>query len=334
MDLFQQLKQRAQANPKRIVLPESTDDRVLRAVSSVLEAGIAKIILLGKKEIILSKARELKLKNFEKAQIINHIRDNHFETLAASYYNSRKHKAITKEQAEEELQKPLYFAALMVREGLADGFVAGASITSREVAKAAIHGVGIDKSVQTVSSCFFMVVPDCNLGQKGIFVFADCGIIPNPSVKQLANIAISTAHLFKQLVGAEPKVAMLSYSSHGSGAGGTVEKMKEATSLVKQVSPGLIIDGELQVDAAIIPHIARIKVPDSKLGGDANVLIFPSLASGNIAYKLVQRLARARAIGPILQGLTKPCSDLSRGCSVEDVVDAVVVNVVRAQGDS
>ncbi len=334
MDLFQELKQKAQANPKRIVLPESADDRVLRAISSVLEAGIAKIILLGEKEIILSKARELKLKNFEKAQIINHIKDNHFKALVTSYYNLRKHKGITKEQAEERLQKPLYFAALMVREGLADGFVAGASITSREVAKAAICGVGVDKSIQTVSSCFLMIVPNCNLGQKGIFVFADCGIIPNPSVKQLANIAISTAHLFTRLVGAEPKVAMLSYSSHGSGSGETVEKMKEATSLVREASPDLIIDGELQVDAAIVPHVARIKVPNSKLVGDANVLIFPNLAAGNISYKLVQRLACARAIGPILQGLTKPCSDLSRGCSVEDIVDVIIVNVVRAQGDS
>lgn len=331
MDLFQQLKQKAQANPKKIVLPESTDDRILHAVSSVLGQGIAKIILVGEKETILSRARELGLKNFEAVEIINHIKDDRFKTLATSYYNLRKHKGMTREQAEEELQELPYFAALMVREDLADGFVAGATITSRKIAKAAIRGVGVDKNIQTVSSCFLMAVPDCNLGQKGIFMFADCGIIPNPSAKQVADIAISTAHLFKQLVGAEPKVAMLSYSSHGSGLGETVEKMKQATSLVRQMSPELIVDGELQVDAAIVPQVASIKVPDSKLAGDANVLILPNLAAGNISYKLVQRLARARAIGPILQGLIKPCSDLSRGCGVQDIVDAITVNVVRAQ---
>jgi phosphate acetyltransferase len=331
MNLFQKLKQRAKADPKRIVLPESFDDRVLYASAIILKERIAKITLLGEKNTIFSRVKKLGLKNFEEAEIIDHTKDKHFRMLATAYYNLRKHKGITLEQAEKELKNPIYFAALMVREDLADGFVGGASITSREVAKAAIQGVGVDKNIQTASSSFLIVVPRCNFGEKGVFMFADCGIVPNPSAKQVANIAISTASLFRQLVGAEPKVAMLSYSSHGSGTGESVEKMREAVDLVKQMFPDLIIDGELQVDAAIVPQVAKIKVPSSKLAGYANVLIFPNLAAGNISYKLVQRLAGARAIGPILQGLIKPCSDLSRGCNIQDIVDAIMINVVRAQ---
>lgn len=330
MDIFQKLKQKAKNSPRKIILPESLDARVLCAVDIVLKEKIAEIILLGDEKDIFNKAKELGLKYVERAEIIDHTGSGNLERLTLAYYNLRQHKGITKEQAAEKLKEPVYFAALMVRENLADGFVAGAGITSSYVAKAAIEGVGIAKNIQTVSSSFLISVPDCGFGAEGIFMFADCGIIPSPSVKQLANIAVSTAGLFRQLVEAEPKVAMLSYSSHGSGTGESVDKARQAAALVRKMAPDLIIDGELQADAAIVPKVAKIKVPDSPLEGCANVLVFPSLAAGNICYKLVQRLAGARAIGPILQGLLKPCSDLSRGCSVQDIVDAIVVDVVRS----
>ncbi|MFH1856467.1 MAG: phosphate acetyltransferase [Candidatus Omnitrophota bacterium] len=331
MDIFQKLKEKAKSNPKKIILPESLDERILYAVDIVLKEKIADITLLGEEEVILRKSKELGLANLKKAEIINYTEEKHFEKSALYYYNLRQYKGITLEEARQKVKQPVYFAALMVRENLADGFVAGASFTSRHVAKAAIEGVGIDKNIQTVSSSFLMVVPDCDYGENGIFMFADCGIIPSPSVKQLANIAISTANLFKQIMEVEPKVAMLSYSSYGSGTGDSVERMRAAAELVKNTVPGLMMDGELQADAALVPKVASIKVPRSSIAGKANVLIFPSLAAGNICYKLVQRLANARAIGPILQGLLKPCSDLSRGCNVQDVVDAIILNVVRAQ---
>lgn len=333
MDIFQKLKQKAQISPRKIVLPESLDTRILHSADIVLSEKIADIVLLGNKKTILDKAKELGLRCLEQAQIIDPITSGYFEKLALSYYNLRQHKGITKEQALEKLKEPLYFAALLVREDLADGFVAGAGITSSYVAKAAIEGVGIAKNIQTVSSSFLIAVPDCRFGQDGIFMFADCGIIPSPSAKQLANIAVSTAGLFKQLVETEPKVAMLSYSSHGSGTGESVDNIRQATELIRKMAPRLMVDGELQVDAAVVPQVAKIKVPNSPLAGMANVLIFPTLAAGNICYKLVQRLAGARAIGPILQGLFKPCSDLSRGCNVQDIVDAIIVDVVRAQVD-
>lgn len=331
MNLFEELKHKARTNPKTIILPESSDDRILQAADIIAEKKIARLILLGQRKKVLLKAKKLSLKNLENVKIIDHLKEDPIKQLSKAYYNLRKHKGLTIELAKKEIENPIYFAALMVRENFADGFVAGATFTSREVAKAAILGVGADKKIQTVSSSFLMVVPDCELGKDGIFMFADCGIIPTPCARQIANIAISTAALFKQLIQEEPKVAMLSYSSYGSGIGKSVEKMKEAVEIVKKLSPNLTIDGELQVDAAIVPQVAKIKAPVSSVKGNANVLIFPSLAAGNISYKLVQRLAKARAIGPILQGLLKPCSDLSRGCNVQDIVDAVTVNVVRAQ---
>jgi phosphate acetyltransferase len=243
----------------------------------------------------------------------------------------REHKGITLTTAEEILKDPVYYAAMMVREGSADGFVAGASYTTPDVARAAIHCLGADSRIETVSSSFIIIVPDCAYAEGGIFVFADCGIVPEPTSKQLAQIALSSAELMEKVLRFEPRVAMLSFSTQGSASERCVEKVKEATKLVKELKPNLLVDGELQVDSAIVPEVAKIKTPDSILKGRANILIFPNLDAGNIAYKLVQRLAKAKAIGPLLQGLNKPCSDLSRGCDVEDIVDAVAVTVVRAQ---
>jgi len=222
-------------------------------------------------------------------------------------------------------------AAEMVKNGEADGFVAGASFTTRDVARAALRNIGVDKNIGIMSSAFVMLLKNKAFGENGVMVFADCGILPNPTAEQLAKVAICSADIFSRLLDRQPKVAMLSYSTCGSGKGETVEKVIEATKLARQQACELLIEGEMQADAALIPHIAKIKCPDGNIGAGANVLIFPDLNSGNIAYKLVQRLAGAQAIGPLLQGLNKPCSDLSRGCSVEEIVDTVAITAVRAQ---
>jgi phosphate acetyltransferase len=219
---------------------------------------------------------------------------------------------------------------MLTRAGEADGFVAGASHTTPDVAKAAIYCLGVDERLGTISSSFIMILSDENFGEKGVFLFADCGIVPEPSAKQLAGIAISTAELGRTVLGLSPRVAMLSYSTKDSARGKLVDKVKEATRLVKDLAPDLIVDGELQVDSAIVPEVAQIKNPNGIIKGDANILIFPNLEAGNIGYKLVNRLARARALGPLLQGLNKPCSDLSRGCSVEEIIDCVAVTAIRA----
>jgi phosphate acetyltransferase len=220
---------------------------------------------------------------------------------------------------------------MMVRMGLGDGFVAGASHTTPNVARAAIHCLQIDRSIRTVSGAFYMEVPGASYGESGAFIFADCGIVPNPSVNQLASIAKSSAKLFRDLTDKTPRVAMISYSTKGSATGESVDKVRQATEKARKLDPDLCIDGELQVDSALDPEVARLKLKDSPVAGKANVLVFPDLNSGNIGYKLVQRLAGATAVGPLIQGMTRPCSDLSRGCFVQDIVDAVMVTNVCAQ---
>lgn len=309
MDLINQIRARAKADPKTIVLPEGKEKRVIEAAKRITQERIAKIILIHAENL-----------DFQM-----------MEEYAQDYFRLREHKGITLAEAEGILKDPVYYAAMMVREGSADGFVAGASHTTRDVARAAIHCLGADSRIETVSSSFIIILPDCPYGERGVFIFADCGIVPEPTAKQLAQIALSSAELIEKVLRFEPRVAMLSFSTKGSASGRCVEKVREATELVKQLQPNLLVDGELQVDSAIIPEVAKIKTPDSILKGRANVLIFPNLDAGNIAYKLIQRLAKAKAIGPLLQGLNKPCSDLSRGCDVEDIVDAVAVTVTRAQ---
>ena len=291
-----------------IILPEKDDPRILQAAKIIREEKIARIILLGKEDL-----DSKKIDNFSK-----------------TFFELRKHKGITIEEALAAVSLPLYYAAMLVRTGEADGFVAGAAHSTPDVARAAIYCLGIMERIKTVSSCFIMLVPDCQLGEDGIFVFADCGIVPEPTPEQLAQIAVSTAELAQNILGIRPRVAMLSYSTKGSAKGALVDKAREAAALAKQLSPDLLIDGELQVDAAIVPEVAKIKDAGGLLAGRANVLIFPNLEAGNIGYKLVQRLSRARAIGPLLQGLRKPCSDLSRGAPVEDIVDTVAATALRA----
>jgi phosphate acetyltransferase len=309
MDTIGLLRQRARSKLKTIVLPEYYDARVVEAAKIIEQEGIAKVILFTKE-----------MMNPQDKQ-----------RYAEQYYNLRKAKGITLDEAKETLEDTLYYTAMMAREGKVDGFVAGASHTTPDMARAAIHCLEIDPRITIACSCFIIVVPDCPYGENGTFVFADCGIIPDPNSRQLACIAIAAAELAAKVLEIKPRVALLSYSTKGSAKGKSIDNIAAALQLVKSMSPDLAADGELQVDAAIVPEVAKIKYPDSPLRGQANVLIFPNLEAGNIGYKLVQRLGRSRALGPLLLGLNKPCSDLSRGCSVEDIVDCVAVTAIRAQ---
>ncbi len=307
--IIKKIRQKAKRDLKTIVLPEGHDARVRKAAEEVSRSGLAKIILLEEGKLDLQKV----------------------EAYSQEFFELRKHKGISPDDARKEVLKPLYYGAMMVRRGDADGFVAGASISTPDVVRASIYCLGVDPEIATVSSCFIMAVPGCAYGENGVFVFADCGVIPCPTARELANIAMSTAKLAKEVLEITPRIAMLSYSTKGSAKGEMVDKVKEATLLVRNQRPDLIIDGELQVDSAIVPEVAKIKDPQSKFAGQANILIFPNLDAGNISYKLVNRLAKAKAIGPLLQGLNAPCSDLSRGCTAEEIVDCIAVTAIRAQ---
>ncbi len=308
IDVVKDFRRRASQRQKLIILPEKEDARIQAAAKIVKDENISRILLLGKEDL-------------EKAKI---------EKFSQVFFELRKHKGVTLEEAKTTVSNPLYYAAMMVKTGEADGFVAGAANSTPDVARAAIYCLGVDPKINTVSSCFIMVFPEATFGENGVLFFADCGIVPQPTAEQLSQIAISSARLAEDVLGISPRVAMLSYSTKGSAKGDLVDKVREATRLAKQQRPDLLIDGEIQLDTAIVPEVAKIKDPNGILGGRANVLIFPSLEAGNIGYKLTQRLGKARAIGPLLQGLNKPCSDLSRGCLLEDIVDTVAVTALRA----
>ncbi|MEW6075176.1 MAG: phosphate acyltransferase [Candidatus Omnitrophota bacterium] len=309
METIAKLRKKAAANQKTIVLPEYNDVRVAEAAKIIEKEGIAKVILLSPDKI-------------------DHGEQ---ERYVQEYYQLRKEKGVDLEAAKKLFEDPLYYAAMLVKEGKVDGFVAGASHTTADTARAAIHCVGIDEKLLIATSCFIMVVPHCPYGEKGTFVFADCGIIPEPNKRQLACISIAAARMTAKVLDFIPRIALLSYSTKGSARAKELDDIVETLGLIRQMAPDLLADGEMQVDAALVPEVAKIKYPESTVAGKANVLIFPDLNSGNISYKLTQRLAGARALGPLFLGLKKPCSDLSRGCSVEDVVDCVAVTAIRAQ---
>ncbi len=309
MNTIEMIRQKAKSDLKTIVLPEYDDPRIIEGAKIIEKEGIAKIILLTKDKIN-PQTRERYIQEF---------------------YQLRHDKGADIDSVRKLFDDTLYYGAMMVREGKADGFVAGASHTTPDLARAAIHCLGVDGRLTIASSCFIMVVPNSNYGENGTFIFADCGIIPDPNSRQLACIAITAAELANKVLTITPRVALLSYSTKGSAKGRYLDKVIGALGTVKEMSPSLIIDGEMQLDAAIVPEVARIKCPVSSVGGRANILIFPDLEAGNIGYKLVERLAGARAIGPLLLGLNKPASDLSRGCSAQDVVDCVAVTAIRAQ---
>jgi phosphate acetyltransferase len=334
MDLIQNIRERAKGTNKKIVLPEGTEERTMRAADIILEENIAEIILLGNEAIIMENASHWNLKNIRKATIIDPVAHSRKQYFAEMLVTIRKSKGLTIEEALVLVENPLYLAVLLIKNGDADGEVAGANNSTGDVLRPAFQIVKTQPGFSAVSGAFIMIVPDKNYGDNGILVFADCAVNPDPTVKELAEIAVASAQTAKNIAGIEPRVAMLSFSTKGSANHEKADKVIEATKLAKIMDPSLQIEGELQADAAIVESIGRKKAPGSSIAGRANVLVFPSLESGNIAYKLVQRLAGAEAIGPVLQGMAAPINDLSRGCSVEDIVNLVAITVNQVNGSN
>ena len=332
MNFIENIKNRAKQEIKTIVLPESEDIRTLKATQIALKEKYANIVLVGNEEIIKQKAQENNV-NIEGAIIINPQTSENYEKYVQLLYELRKNKGMTIEQAKELVLNPVYFGMLMVKdeETKADGLVSGAAHSTADTLRPALQILKTAPDTKLVSAFFVMVVPDCKYGDNGTFIFGDAGLNENPNPDQLSELAISSSKSFAQLVQKEPKVAILSYSSHGSAHSELTEKVIEATNLLKEKEPNLIADGELQLDAAIIPEVAASKAPTSPLKGEANVLIFPNLDAGNIGYKLVQRLGKAEAYGPLCQGIAKPVNDLSRGCSAEDIAGVIAITAVQAQ---
>ncbi len=332
MNFIETIKQRARQEIKTIVLPEAEDIRTLKATEVATKEKYANIILVGNEQKIKEKAKENNI-DIKEATIIDPVTDSNYEKYANLLYELRKHKGMTLEQAKQITLDPVYYGMLMVKdeETKADGLVSGAAHSTADTLRPALQILKTAPDTKLVSAFFVMVVPNCEHGLKGTFIFGDAGLNANPNPEELSEIAISSSKSFKQLVGEEPKVAMLSYSTYGSAKSELTQKVIEATKLLKEKEPNLKADGELQLDAAIIPEVAKSKAPGSPIGGEANVLIFPNLDAGNIGYKLVQRLAKAEAYGPLCQGIAKPVNDLSRGCSYQDIAGVIAITAVQAQ---
>lgn len=330
MSFIDEIKNRAKRDIKTIVLPEASDIRTIEATSCVLKEGFSNIVLIGNEEEINKLA---KVNNFDisKAKIVNPLNSDRYNNYVKEFYELRKEKGMTIEKAKELLLDPVYFGMMMVKIGEADGLISGAIHSSSDTLRPALQILKTAPNTKLVSAFFVMVVPNCEYGENGTFVFGDSGLNENPDSDKLSEIAISSANSFELLTGKTAKVAMLSYSTIGSAHSELTEKVVEATKIVKEKLPNLLVDGELQLDAAIIPEIAKSKAPESKVAGKANVLIFPDLNAGNIGYKLVQRLAKAEAYGPLCQGISKPVNDLSRGCSAKDIEGVIAITCVQAQ---
>jgi len=332
MDLLTKIKQSAKQHNKRIVLPESMEERTLKAADELLAEGIAQIILLGDKEAIMKEAERFGLKNIGKAEFVNPLNHDKKEAYVDLMVEIRKKKGLSREDATKLVEDPLYLATVMIKNGDADGEVAGAENATGDVLRPAFQYVKTKPGISVVSGAFIMMLKDKEYGENGMMVFADCAVHPNPTAQELAEIAVATGETTKTIAGFEPRIAMLSFSTKGSAKHEMVDKVVEATKLAKEKAPHLKIDGEMQSDAAIVEAIGKKKAPDSEIAGRANVLVFPTLETGNIAYKLVQRLAHAEAIGPVLQGMAAPINDLSRGCSVSDIVNLVAITANQAAG--
>ena len=330
MSFIETIKERARQNKKTIILPESEDVRVLEAAQMVLKEGFANVILIGNPQTVKELAEQEEI-NLEGITIVNPETNEKKQEYIQKFYELRKEKGMTKEKAKQFMKNPIYFGTMMVKCGDADGLVSGACHSTADTLRPALQILKTAPGTKLVSAFFLMIVPNCEYGEKGTFLFSDSGLNEYPDPEALSEIAISSSKSFKQLVQAEPRIAMLSYSTYGSATSPLTEKVVEATKILKEKAPELIADGELQLDAAIIPEIAEKKAPGSPVEGKANVLIFPDLDAGNIGYKLVQRLAKAEAYGPLCQGIAKPVNDLSRGCSSKDITGVVAISALQAQ---
>jgi phosphate acetyltransferase len=324
-----EIKNKARANLKRIVLPEGTEERTVQAAAIIAKERLATVILIGSPDEVKKQSPDIESLG---VTILDPATSDKLNDYADTFYQLRKHKGVTPETALKTVLDPLYYACMMIKKGDADGMVAGAINTTTNTLRPALQIIKTAPGISVVSSCFVMILKNADFGHNGVMVFGDCAVNPNPNAEELAAIAVSTAKTAAQLTGMEPKVAMLSFSTKGSAKHELVDKVRQATELVKQMKPDLMVDGELQADAALVASVGQLKSPGSPVAGHANVLIFPDLQAGNIGYKLVQRLAGAEAIGPVCQGLAAPVNDLSRGCSVDDIVSVVAITAVQAQG--
>jgi phosphate acetyltransferase len=332
MELLDRIKLNAKKHNKRIVLPEGYEERTIKAADIAIKEELAQIILVGDKTEINLHAEKLGLRNISKAKIINPRSHQKKDLYIDLMVELRKSKGLTREEASKLIEDPLYLGVLMIKNGDADGEVSGADHSTGDVLRPAFHYVKTAPGISVVSGAFIMILPGKEFGEDGVIIFADGAVHPDPNEKELAEIAIASAHTARALCGFEPRIAMLSFSTKGSARHESVDKVINATRIAREMAPDLMIDGELQVDAALVEAIGKSKAPGSPIAGKANILIFPDLNSGNIAYKLVQRLAKAEAIGPVLQGMAAPINDLSRGCSVSDIVSMIAITANQAAG--
>lgn len=330
MEILKRFIETAKSNPQRIVLPEGDEPRTLKAADRIIGDGIAKIILLGQSDKILAMAKENGLKNIERATIIDPQKSADAERYTDLLFELRKNKGLTREQAVELVKDPLYFGCLMIKSGDADGELAGARNTTGNVLRPALQIIKTQPGISVISGAMLMFCKEKAYGEDGFLLVADVAVMPNPTAQELAQIAVCTGRTMKNMIGIEPKVAMLSFSTKGSAQHEFVDRVVEATGMAQQMAPELKIDGELQADAALVPSVGKFKAPGSPVAGEANVLVFPALEIGNIAYKMVERLGGAVSVGPVLQGMAAPINDLSRGCSVDDIYYMTAITANQA----